>query len=78
VLIFRQNYFEGPHIEGEEPTSGYPPRDHDGIFYYAAYVQSGAIRGLSNVYGSIDEAARAAERTIQGSIVWQSEAPINE
>jgi hypothetical protein len=71
VLIFRQNYFEGPRITDEEPTPGYPPRDQHGMFYYAAYAQRGVIRGVSNVCGSVNEATQLAEQTIQGPIVWE-------
>lgn len=78
VLIFRQNYFEGPPIADEEPTPGYPPRDEDGMFYYAAYAQTGAIRGVSNVCGSATEAAQLAERTVQGQIIWESEGAVSE
>jgi hypothetical protein len=71
VWIIQQNYFEGPTIIDEEPTPGYPPYDENGMFYYAGYVQKGVIRGVSNVYGSADEAVRVAERTIQGPVTWE-------
>jgi hypothetical protein len=71
VWIVKQNYFEGPTPTDEEPTPGYPPRDENGMFYYAGYVQKGAIKGISNVCGSVDEAVRLAEQTIQGQINWE-------
>ena len=71
VWIIQQNYFEGPPILDEELTPRYPPYDEHGFFYYAAYVQQGAIRGVSLICGSTDEAARLAERTIHVQITWE-------
>jgi hypothetical protein len=65
VWIIQQNYFEGPTMTDEAPTPGYPPQDENGMFYYAGYVQNGAIKGISNVCGSSDEAERLPERTIR-------------
>ena len=41
------------------------------MFYYAGYARKGAIKGISNVCGSVDEAVRLAEQTIQGQINWE-------
>jgi hypothetical protein len=64
---------QGPTPDDEDRTPGYPPRDENGMFYYAGYVQESAIKGVSNVCGSSEEAVRLAEQTIQSQITWESD-----
>jgi hypothetical protein len=71
IWIIQQNYIEGPRIEDEEPTPGYPPYDGNGMFYYAAYMQKGAIRGVSRLCRSAEEAVSLAEQTIHGQAEWE-------
>jgi hypothetical protein len=41
------------------------------MFYYAAYVQEGTVRGVSNLCGSADEPVLLADKTIQDKISWK-------
>ena len=69
VQIVKQNYFELPEPEDEESTPGYPPRDKDGNYYYE-YFTPGAGKGLSNLFGSAEDAIQNAIETLRSPIEW--------
>ena len=72
VQIVRRNYFDGPTGVDEEPVPGYPPRDSEGCFYAIDYYLENGQKGVcGEVFGSVDEAAREAERTLRSPITWR-------
>ena len=71
VQIVRRNYFDGPAIVGEEPASGYPPRDAEGCFYAIDYYLENGQKGVcGEVFGSLEAAVAEAERTLRPPITW--------
>ncbi|HXP69738.1 MAG TPA: hypothetical protein VOA88_10685 [Candidatus Dormibacteraeota bacterium] len=71
VRIIKTNFFEHPISDAsDEKLEGYPPRDAAGNFYFVEYTMSGYVRGVSNCFGSVDEAVQEAATKLQGLIRW--------
>lgn len=70
VRIIKTNFFEHPSDALDEGLEGYPPRDAAGNFYFVEYMIEGHVRGVSNCFGSADEAIQEAAGKLQGPIRW--------
>jgi len=71
VHIFETNYSDAPPIiDDPDINPDYPPRDNAGNFYFAVYFVRGQRRGVSNCFGSVEDAQAAVAAVVGGTLKW--------
>lgn len=70
LRVVMTNFFEHPGPEDDEKVAGYPPRDENGNFYVVEYLMKGRVRGVSNCFGSLEDAVKEATGKLESPIRW--------